>query len=182
MKYPYYTPAEKEELISHIELYNAEIPEIDPETLSSYGYNVNPEDMSSVVKVARQILDSKRDDKEKLYLLGILLTCNKNIYIRQLKKEFYRLQQKLKNQKLYISKIINSYEECKTELKNVYNKLNKYRKNPNYKPNYNQQKEDEIALQKAKAAYEKQFNPYGQPIPELPKKKIVIVKKKSNIK
>ena len=179
MKYPYYTPAEKEELITQIQLYNAEVPEIDPETLSSYGYHVNPEDMTSVVSVAQQILDSKRDDKEKLYLLGTLLTCNKNTYIRQLKKEFYHLQQKLKNQKLYIGKIIASYEECKAELKNVYNKLNKYR-NPNYKPSYNQQREDDIALQKAKAAYEKQFNPYGQTI-QIPKKKVVIVKKKSNI-
>ena len=74
MKYPYYTPAEKEELITQIQLYNAEVPEIDPETLSSYGYHVNPEDMTSVVSVAQQILDSKRDDKEKLYLLGTLLT------------------------------------------------------------------------------------------------------------
>ncbi len=179
MKYPYYTPAEKEALITQIQLYNAEVPETDPKPLLEYGYNVKPEDMSSIVSVAQQILDSKRDDKEKLYLLGILLTCNKNTYIRQLKKEFYHLQQKLKNQKIYIGKIINSYEECKTELKNVYTKLNKYR-NPNYKPKntYHNHNEDEIALQKAKAAYDKQFNSYNQPLQQ-PKKKIVIIKKKS---
>ena len=170
MKHPYFTPAEKDELIKHIELYDANIPEVDPKLLMEYGYKVEPEDMSSIVSVAQQILNSKRDDKEKLYLLGILLTCNKNTYIRQLKKEFYRLQQKLKNQKVYIGKIINSYEQCKAELKRAYAKMN----NKHNNNNYNERREDAIALQKAKAAYDKQFNPYSQP----PKKKVVVVKKK----
>ena len=171
-----------------IESFNLQIPEQDISILKENNLipeNTDWNNVSDVFKVIKNVISSDKDEKEILYMLGIILTHNKNEYIKDLKKDFYKVQSKIHNQRVYINKLVNTYAELKNELRNVSHKYSSLKNNRNkndyikqYKK-YNQIQEDEIAWKKANDEFNRQFNNlYSQSIDEQSKKKIVIVKKK----
>lgn len=159
--------------LARLKSFNLDIPEVDIQHLIKQGYaaeNTDWNSTSEVLEICQKVFNSERDPKEKLFILGEILTHNKNVYIKSLKKEFYYLQIKIKRQRNYINKIIKAY----TGAKNFYKKYQQDKAQE--KKNYTD-KTDEIAYKKAMSAYDKQYN-IGEYVPDRPKKKIVKVRRK----
>lgn len=170
----YFTPADEEtDDLAKLKAFNLEIPEVDISRLVKENYaaeNTDWNNTDEVLEVCKKVIESDRDTKEKLFILGVVLTHNKNVYIKSLKKEFYSLQIKIKRQRSYINKILNAYDGAKK-----FYKKHQFDKS-NEKKNYFD-KADEIAYKKAVSTYDRQYN-IGEYTPDRPKKKIVKVKRK----
>lgn len=134
--------------------YNTKIEDVDLKLLKDNNFvtDIDWSNMSSVLNLCSEIISSDKEDKLKLYLLGLILTKNKNEFIFNLRKEFATLCTKITRQRKYINKIISSNKKLKNKSK----------------PKTQSEIIDEIAWKKANATY-------NQPV----RKKIVVVKKKT---
>lgn len=147
------------------------IEEIECESKNLLNSNIDWDNPDQVVEVIIKILATKDNSKIKLYVLGEILTKNKNEVITEIKTLVTELNKRIYNQRRHIAtldkKILKEQE--------IINNLKKSnRKNSSPKPKH--LSADDIALQKAKAAYDSQFNPgYVQP-----KKKFIVHKKSRN--
>ena len=110
----YFNPADETiDDLARLKSFNLDIPEVDIQHLIKQGYaaeNTDWNSTSEVLEICQKVFNSERDPKEKLFILGEILTHNKNVYIKSLKKEFYYLQIKIKRQRNYINKIIKETE------------------------------------------------------------------------
>lgn len=147
------------------------IEEIECESKNLLNSNIDWDDPDQVVEVIIKILATKDNSKIKLYVLGEILTKNKNEVITDIKTLVTELNKRIYNQRRHIAtldkKILKEQE--------IINNLKKSNRKNN-SPKSKHLSADDIALQKAKAAYDSQFNPgYVQP-----KKKFIVHKKSRN--
>ena len=178
--------------LENLKAFNIEISEESEGLFLKEGFAIKETDWTNpaeVYEVCEKIMKSGKEPKEILYLLGEVLTHNKNDYIKDLKKEFYKLQIRIKRQREFNNRVIYHYQILKKEYnrsKSSYNLFkmkakygDSFHKNEN-KKSYKNRNEDEIAWKKANDAYNKQFNPNYVPLTnneEQPKKKVVVIRK-----
>ena len=81
----------------------------------------NPNDILDLIKL---VINTQDDTKMKLFVLGEILTQNKNEMISSLKAEGINLNKKIHNQRNYINKLKKSLQIYKTKLQQNSNTLN----------------------------------------------------------
>lgn len=154
------------------------IEEVECESKNLLNSNIDWDNPDQVADIVNKIMATEDNNKIKLYILGEILTKNKNEVITDIKTLVTELNKKIYNQRRHIAtldKKIEKYRERIGNQQKVISMLNRdCKRNSSPKPKY--LSADDIALQKAKAAYDSQFNPgYVQP-----KKKFIVHKKSRN--
>ena len=147
------------------------IEEVECESKNLLNSNIDWDNPDQVADVVNKIMATEDNNKIKLYILGEILTKNKNEVITDIKTLVTELNKRIYNQRRHIATL----DKKVLKQQEIINNLKKNnRKNNSPKPKY--LSADDIALQKAKAAYDSQFNPgYVQP-----KKKFIVHKKSRN--
>ena len=113
----------------------------------------NPDDVLSLIKL---VLNTEDDTKMKLFVIGEILTKNKNETIYSLKGEISNLGKRISNQRLYINKLKKALSVSETKIRQNSNTINNmYKKLDN-------------------DAYEKAYKSFNN---NYPKKKVIIKKK-----
>ena len=114
----------------------------------------NPDNTLDLIK---QVLNTNDDSKMKLFVLGEILTKNKNDVIYDLKGDIVRLNKRIKNQRDYINKIKKSLTVTQAKVEKTNNQMNNI-----------SDKIDREAYKKACQSFDNNFTP---------KKKVVVVRK-----
>ena len=110
----------------------------------------NPDNVVDLIKL---VLNTSDDSKMKLYVIGEILTKNKNDVIYELKGNVNHLNKRISNQRLYINKLKKALAGCQAKV-NQANAIS--------------DKIDRDAYRKACNSYDNNYSP---------KKKIVVRKK-----
>lgn len=111
----------------------------------------------STLNLIEEVLKTKDDSKMKLFVLGEILTKNKNDTIYELKGEITNLSKRIKNQRDYINKIKKSLTVTQAKVEKTNNQANNI-----------SDKIDREAYKKACQSFDNNFTP---------KKKVVVVRK-----
>lgn len=123
--------------------------------------NINWSNPNDVLDLIKLVINTQDDTKMKLFVLGEILTQNKNEMISSLKAEGINLNKKIHNQRNYINKLKKSLQIYKTKLQQNSNTLNNI-----------SERIDREAYNKAKNNWDNSYNHT--------KKKIVVRKKPYN--
>ena len=86
--------------------------------------NINWSNPNDVLDLIKLVINTQDDTKMKLFVLGEILTQNKNQMISSLKAEGINLNKKIHNQRNYINKLKKSLQIYKTKLQQNSNTLN----------------------------------------------------------
>lgn len=117
----------------------------------------NPDTPEKVLELVQKVISTKDEPKMKLFVLGEILTKNKNDTIYQLKGEIANLSKKIDNQRKHINKIMKTLTTTQAKVQKQNNQMNSI-----------SDKIDREAYKKACQSYDNNYSP---------KKKIVVVKK-----
>ena len=120
--------------------------------------NVDVTNPEQVLKLVKDVLNTEDDTKMKLFVIGEVLTKNKNDVIYQLKGDVTRLNKRISNQRLYINKLKKALAVSEAKVKEKNNQINN------------------ISDKIDREAYKKACNSFDNTYPT---KKKVIVRKKS---
>lgn len=118
----------------------------------------NPDTPEKVLELVQKVISTKDEPKMKLFVLGEILTKNKNDTIYQLKGEIANLGKKIDNQRKHINKLMKTLTTTQAKVQKQNNQMNNI-----------SDKIDREAYKKACQSYDNNFSQ---------KKKIVVVKHK----